>query len=444
MLRLSAVMIGIVAVLAPSILAWGEVQLSTIPGRDAVKITIYKGMDIALVEESRWITLRQGENRLQFGWADTRIDRSSIRLLPQEPDVSIQSAVFNAEEPNSLAWEVRAGKAGRKPLKISYFIGGMDWDVDYIVLSSQDEGKVSLRGYAEITNNSGEDFSGVSLKLVAGQINRIPRDRYGVQQVERADKARRKEAAKAMRASLRAPAPRAEVAAEGFGAMDALAVEKIKQAGQAKVFSEHYLLAIEDPVDLKNRWGERLLWSSVDEVPIEVVYVLDYSNRGPNVLKEYRFKNDGEHNLGQAPLPPGDVAVYRNEGDQLVPVGRTRIGFAPVGGEVKLHLGPDREIVAERKRMGFARINFRFDQNNWVAGFDTEEEYRIKLHNHKPVPVKVEVYERFKGEWEITSKSHDYERKDARTILFKLDLPANSEEVIKYTVIIKPEGGVRR
>jgi len=175
MLRLIWVTLGMWAFLTFSFNAWGEVQLSTIPGRESVKVTIYKGIDIAYVEESRLITLRQGENRLQFGWADTRIDPSSIRLLPQTPDVSIQTAISSFEEPNTVVWRIKAEEGGRKPLKITYFIGGMDWDVDYTVISSEDETKLSLEGYVGISNKSGEDFKGVSLKLVAGEINRVVR-----------------------------------------------------------------------------------------------------------------------------------------------------------------------------------------------------------------------------------------------------------------------------
>ena len=186
------------------------------------------------------------------------------------------------------------------------------------------------------------------------------------------------------------------------------------------------------------------MWLSAEEVPIDVVYVFDPSKYGESVVKQYRFKNDKEHNLGSAPIPPGRVIVYGREKDQIIPIGESRIDFTPVGGDAKLTLNSQGEITVERKRMNFARINFRFDKNNWVAGYDTEEEYQIKVRNHREIPAKVEVYERFRGEWEITSKSHDYERKDAQTILFKLTLPPEAEEIIKYTVVIKPEGGVRR
>jgi len=438
MLRLIWVTLGMWAFLTLSFNAWGEVQLSTIPGRESVKVTIYKGIDIAYVEESRLITLRQGENRLQFGWADTRIDPSSIRLLPQTPDVSIQTAISSFEEPNTVVWRIKAEEGGRKPLKITYFIGGMDWDVDYTVISSEDETKLSLEGYVGISNKSGEDFKGVSLKLVAGEINRVVRERYAAKAKEM-DKMR-KEMRKAGRGALRAPV--IEAAARKFVTTEALA--NMRQAGEAGMVSEHYLLSVERRTDLKNEWGKRLMWLSAEEVPIDVVYVFDPSKYGESVVKQYRFKNDKEHNLGSAPIPPGRVIVYGREKDQIIPIGESRIDFTPVGGDAKLTLNSQGEITVERKRMNFARINFRFDKNNWVAGYDTEEEYQIKVRNHREIPAKVEVYERFRGEWEITSKSHDYKRKDAQTILFKLTLPPEAEEIIKYTVVIKPEGGVRR
>ncbi|HID56460.1 TPA: hypothetical protein EYP37_08010 [Candidatus Poribacteria bacterium] len=436
MLRLIWVTLGIWTFLTFSI-AWGEVQLSTIPGRESVKVTIYKGIDIAYVEESRLITLRNGENRLQFGWADTRIDPSSIRLLPQTPDVSIQTAISSFEEPNTVVWKVRAEERGRKPLKITYFIGGMDWDVDYMAISSEDETKLSIEGYVGISNKSGEDFKGVSLKLVAGEINRVIKERYAAkgEGMEKKDRM--------LRMEMRRVAGRGKVQAAPM--VEATFTEApMRRAGEAGMVSEHYLLTIERRTDLKNEWGKRLKWLSAEKMPMDVVYLFDPSKYGGSVVKQYRFKNDEKHNLGTAPIPPGRVIVYGLEGDQLIPIGETKIDFTPVGGDVKLTLNSKGEVTVRRKRMNFAKINFRFDRNNWVAGYDTEEEYQIKVRNHRKVPSKVEVYERFRGEWEITSKSHDYERKDARTILFKLDLPPGSEEIIKYTVVIKREGGVRK
>ena len=63
--------------------AAGEnVDLVTLPSRQSVQLTIYNSEDITLVKETRYITFKKGGNRLQFSWANTLIDPTSVELRP--------------------------------------------------------------------------------------------------------------------------------------------------------------------------------------------------------------------------------------------------------------------------------------------------------------------------------------------------------------------------
>jgi hypothetical protein len=57
-----------------------NVDLSTVPDRDTVQLTIYNSEDLTLVRETRKITFHQGVNPLQFSWANTLIDPTSVEL----------------------------------------------------------------------------------------------------------------------------------------------------------------------------------------------------------------------------------------------------------------------------------------------------------------------------------------------------------------------------
>ena len=57
-----------------------NVDLSTVPKRDTVQLTIYNSEDLTLVRETRVVTFKQGLNPLQFSWANTLIDPSSVEL----------------------------------------------------------------------------------------------------------------------------------------------------------------------------------------------------------------------------------------------------------------------------------------------------------------------------------------------------------------------------
>ncbi|HZL87610.1 MAG TPA: hypothetical protein VFB96_04475, partial [Pirellulaceae bacterium] len=51
-----------------------NVDLSTVPSRDTVQLTIYNSEDLTLVRETRKVTFKKGVNPLQFSWANTLID----------------------------------------------------------------------------------------------------------------------------------------------------------------------------------------------------------------------------------------------------------------------------------------------------------------------------------------------------------------------------------
>src|ERR1700754_2085163 len=65
---------------AASAVAAGNVDLPTVPKRNTVQLTIYNSEDLTLVRETRVVTFKKGVNPLQFSWANTLIDPSSVEL----------------------------------------------------------------------------------------------------------------------------------------------------------------------------------------------------------------------------------------------------------------------------------------------------------------------------------------------------------------------------
>ena len=55
-------------------------DLSTVPKRDTVQLTIYNSEELSLVRETSNVSFKKGVNPLQFSWANTLIDPSSVQL----------------------------------------------------------------------------------------------------------------------------------------------------------------------------------------------------------------------------------------------------------------------------------------------------------------------------------------------------------------------------
>jgi hypothetical protein len=79
LLVLGTVTLGTVLVAAFAVRA-ENVDLSTVPTRNTVQLTIYNSEDLTLVRETRKVTFKPGANPLQFSWANTLIEPTSVEL----------------------------------------------------------------------------------------------------------------------------------------------------------------------------------------------------------------------------------------------------------------------------------------------------------------------------------------------------------------------------
>ena len=60
--------------------AAARINVTSLPGRDSTQLTIYNSVDLTLVTERRTLTFRKGLNRLEFSWANTLIDPTSVEF----------------------------------------------------------------------------------------------------------------------------------------------------------------------------------------------------------------------------------------------------------------------------------------------------------------------------------------------------------------------------
>src|SRR6266498_2095679 len=65
--------------------AHGRINVVTLPDRDFVQLTIYNSVDLTLVKETRHLSFHKGLNHLEFSWANTLIDPTSVEFRALTP-----------------------------------------------------------------------------------------------------------------------------------------------------------------------------------------------------------------------------------------------------------------------------------------------------------------------------------------------------------------------
>ena len=147
------------------------IELVTLPRRENVQLTIYNSADLTLVRERRNLTLKKGWNWLQFMWANTLIDPTSLSLEPleQKDKINMQQLVFPARLRELGRWLIRSEISGQVPFEITYFTSGLSWRAFYMGTLAQDEKTMHLEGYVRVDNNSGEDYENAQTRLIVGK-----------------------------------------------------------------------------------------------------------------------------------------------------------------------------------------------------------------------------------------------------------------------------------
>ena len=413
------------------------IELVTLPRRDKVQLTIYNSADLTLVRERRNLTLKKGWNWLQFMWANTLIDPTSLSLEPLEPggEIDIPQFVFPAWLRELGRWLIRSEISGQVPFEITYFTSGLSWRAFYMGTLAQDEKTMKMQGYVRLGNNSGEDYENAQTRLIVGQVHildeiaqlarrQYPYDRPGM--IGYDEDAFKKDV------SVTNGEYKAEMLGRRLNLFTDLRAKEIKKEG----LSEYFLYTIEGTETIPNKWGKRLLSFEAEDIAVESLYKYDEERWGSQAIRFVKFANDEKHNLGQTPIPNGNVKIYSHADEQgyLSYVGGTATKYIPVDEEVELNLGPARLVEIEPKLMDFKTENYRLDRRGNISGWDEIRTWKIEMTNTRTLPIQIEITRGFGTVYWTLQSETSYEKHDATHARFMLELEPRSKQTLEYTV----------
>jgi len=311
----------------------------------------------------------------------------------------------------TLRWLVNSLQGGEQQVELTYLAGGINWSADYNVLLANSNQSLDLNGWVTLNNSSGTAYDDAQIKLVAGDVNRLP---------QREGRAAPQEALAL--ADEAAPAPQVE---------------------QRELF-EFQLYEIVRRVDIGNNETKQVEFVTGTDVAANTFFVYDGSPQffgysglifdpsfgltGVTDVQSFlEFSTGEESGLGQD-LPAGRMRVYQEDVDgAALLIGENRIDHTPEGEEVEIFLGNAFDLVGERTQTQF----------NQLSQDIIEETYEIRLRNRKDEDtVQIRVPERLtRGQnWQILNNSHEFTQTSAFAIEFRVDVPAGQEVVITYTV----------
>ena len=475
------------AALALSLLAAGAVaqpggasgtaqeRRSSLEDQQSVAVTIYND-DLALIKETRALTLHTGINRLALRDVSARI-RPETALLrsvshPGAFDLLEQNFDFDLLTPGKLL-EKYVGRNVR--IVKTHPTTGAETEETAQVLSAN-EGVVLKIGDRIETGVPGRIvFDGVpaTLRDRPTLVTELQNRRAGAQTVElsylsgglswRADYVAELNADDSAldlngwvtltnRSGTAYPNARLQLVAGDVNRVQEEMVERRRGSyaplaamaapapmAQEALF-EYHLYTLGRPTSLADNQTKQVALLSTAGVPITKELLVSgsehyYHESVGEIGRKLKagvyveFDNRDSSRLGQ-PLPKGVVRVYkRDSAGNAQFVGEDRIDHTPKNEKVRLHLGDAFDVTADKKQTDFKRR-----EHNNRASYVYESAYEIVLRNAKTEPVTVTVREPVPGDWTMLQESHPHAKVAAGTAQWRVAVPAGGSTALKYRV----------
>jgi hypothetical protein len=343
----------------------------------------------------------------------------SIYTLPAYSSVKFPDLPGGLNTRPTLVWDLQSANGGTQKARVTYQTGGITWWADYNLIFNEgadaNTGVLDMSAWVSIINQSGATYDDAKLKLVAGDVQRV--------QPEMESRMFRREV---LEMAAAAPADKT-----GF---------------QQKDFFEFHLYTLGRKTTLPNNSTKQIeLFDQAKQIPAKKI-LLYYGAPAPyyypspatdrdlgvqmnkKVDVYLQFKNDKQFGLG-VPLPAGRLRVSKLDSadGSLEFIGEDKIDHTPKDEEVRVKLGSAFDVVGERRQ-----VNFAVDTNaKWL-----EEEFEIKVRNHKTQPVDVVVKENLYrwSNWKLVTHTHNFVKEDARTIDFPVRVEKDGQTVVRYKV----------
>jgi hypothetical protein len=300
----------------------------------------------------------------------------------------------------TLNWKLNSASSSKIDAEVAYLSNGFTWEASYNLVATEKSDVLDVVGWVTMNNQSGMTFTDAKIKLMAGDVNRVPQRR-----------------------------------SRGFGGGAGASAMMADAVVTEKSFDEFHLYTLGNPATLRDKETKQVEFVRAAGVKAERVYVFQGARRydrdersWSGKVQVYReFKNSEANKLGIA-LPMGKVRFYSQDGDrQLEFVGEDQIDHTPKGETIRVLTGNSFDLVGEHRM-----TNKTGDESNRVV----TQTFEIKVRNRKKEPVEIRVVEHANrsGNWMLTVASQPHEKKDAITFEFLVALKPDEEKTVTYTI----------
>ena len=211
-----------------------------------------------------------------------------------------------------------------------------------------------------------------------------------------------------------------------------------RSAMRTEAVFDYHLYELERPTTIAENQQKQVALLTAGSVAVEKQYLLTsygqyYRSRYtvPGTVKAevwLHFSNEKKSNLG-LPLPRGVVRVYkRDSSGKAVFVGEDQINHTAEGERVRLKVGQAFDVSGIRTQTDFK------SEVSWQI---YESAYKIELNNAKAEPVVVTISETIPADWTMLNESQRHTKVTSNLVEWKVPVPAKGKAELTFRVRVK-------
>lgn len=353
-----------------------EVTLLWTVWKEGVKSEIKKQAKLLAVEDNEPVLLI--DNLVQKG--------TDARILYPALDTPIQN------KSTSLDFLVNTQSDTEQEINFSYLSDGFSWKTNYNLYLSEDENKMTLKGYVQLKNNTSSDYKNANIDFVLGEVNtvsqKLPRE-----QVPATCQIQNQSGIKLSTDPITVNGKILESMAESDDEAGIISHGRFSDNGVLFDAMGNTLEPISKILDLKDYYVYRLPFKT-DLKKGQYVTALFLNKEGLPYQKEYTFqdpitlgttkqiknlapdlqivfKNDSSFGL-DLPLPKGIFHIYNQKGNEMFFVGESKLyNTISLGQTGMITVGKALDVYAQIKQTNVQKLS---DEQ-------TEYTYTIQIQN---------------------------------------------------------------
>jgi hypothetical protein len=310
----------------------------------------------------------------------------------------------NLLEKPTLVWLIDSDRLEQR-VEVTYLTQNLDWRADYVLKLDATDSTADLNGWVTLDNRSGTSYEDAALRLVAGDVNRVPApgDLANDQEVTRAEESRDDQR---------------QFKEEGLFEYHLYSLQRTttlldKETKQVSLLAaegigvKKKLVFVGQPQYFRGRYGQLV------------------TNQKLGVFVE--LANSRQNHLGM-PLPKGTVRVYKaDQSGALQFVGEDAIDHTPRDEKVAFKLGEAFDVVGDRVQKDWTQL----------SNCSAESAFEIEIRNHKDVAQQVEISEPAGADWQLLQHSHPFVKVDSTTFRFDVSVQPRQSTRVSYRIRVR-------